>query len=183
MSQSLIENRATGKMGLKQGLKQALTDGIAGTSIAPRDPKPPRAMDDDTATKDLATRTVLPGGPDITGFDRDTELRRTALDQLAAELSSATIRVDGDRIDDALHDGLARIGEVLDVDRAAVFVYSEDGKSIEHVLDWQRTSAVAAPEGLRRLSWYGDRLLAGDVIVLNCLPDDLPLDARRDWST
>jgi len=141
-------------------------------------------MDDDTATKDLDPRTVLPGGPDITGLDRDTETELwTALDQLAAELSSATIRVDGDRIDDALHDGLARIGEVLDVDRAAVFVYSEDGKSIEHVLDWQRTSAVAAPEGLRRLSWYGDRLLAGDVIVLNCLPDDLPLDARRDWST
>jgi len=42
------------------------------------------------------------------------------LDRLAAELSSTFVRLNGDRIGDALDAALCRIGEALDFDRSTL---------------------------------------------------------------
>src|SRR5262245_49540535 len=102
------------------------------------------------------------------------------LDSLLASLTSAFINLPVDQIDQGIEDALRRVGEFAAIDRAYVFLLSEDGSRLESAHQWcaegiarnGQLQGVATAE----LPWFIDRLRRRQPVHIPRV-DDLPPEA------
>jgi len=103
---------------------------------------------------------------------------RLAFERLLFDLSSQFANLAGERFEAATQTALLRMREFLGFDRGTFAEFLEDG-SIS-VLSSNAIEGVD-PVPLGRLplewSWYHRKLLAGEIVMLQSLPDDLPPEA------
>jgi formate hydrogenlyase transcriptional activator len=101
-----------------------------------------------------------------------------AFERLLMELSSKFANLAGEEFEIATQTALLRIREFLGFDRSSFAEFLENG-SLE-VLSSDAVEGVdPVPLGTvgPEFTWYHRRLLAGEMIVLQSLPDDLPPEA------
>ncbi|UGA43970.1 sigma 54-interacting transcriptional regulator [Bradyrhizobium quebecense] len=115
-----------------------------------------------------------------TGSDASTE-ERLAFERLLVDLSSQFANLAGDQFETATRTALSRVRDFLGFDRSAFGEIRENG-SIE-VLS---SSAIAGIDPLQvgtlplDFAWYHRKLRAGEMIVLQSLPNDLPSEATAE---
>jgi transcriptional regulator with GAF, ATPase, and Fis domain len=114
--------------------------------------------------------------------DDGSELEQVlAIERMLANLSAGLIGLSPEEIDRAVPRGLAELADVLDVDRTTLMELAPDGQ-LTPIYSWARPGVP--PEDLPvtrdRLPWYYDRLLQGQPVVLQRLPDDLPVEAAAE---
>ena len=103
---------------------------------------------------------------------------RLAFERLLFDISSQFANLTGDQFESVTQTALSRIREFLGFDRSTFCEFLEDG-SINALC----TTAVegVAPVALGKLplklSWYHGKLLAGEMVIIHSLPDDLPPEA------
>jgi hypothetical protein len=125
--------------------------------------------------------------PDAIPFNKTVKTRaeaessadeRLVFECLLFELSSQFANLAGDQFEIATQTALLRIREFLGFDRGTFAEFLEDG-----AIDILSSNAIDGvdPVPLGRLplelSWYHRRLLAGEMVILQSLPDDLPPEA------
>jgi transcriptional regulator with GAF, ATPase, and Fis domain len=113
----------------------------------------------------------------VVGSDASTN-ERLAFERLLVDLSSQFANLAGDQFEIVTQTALSRIREFLGFDRSSFGEFLEDGS-----INILSTSAIegVAPLQLGNLSrdlvWYHRKLRAGEIVVLQSLPDDLPPEA------
>ena len=127
---------------------------------------------------------------DVMPFSRHSEARagsvasadeRLAFERLLVDLSSQFANLAGDQFETVTEMALSRIREFLGFDRTSFGEFVEDGS-----IDVLSSSVIAGAPALqvgnlsRDLAWYHRKLRAGEMIVLQSLPDDLPPEAAAE---
>jgi transcriptional regulator with GAF, ATPase, and Fis domain len=101
-----------------------------------------------------------------------------AFERLLFELSSKLANLAGDEFETEIQSALSRIREFLGFDRSTFAEFMADGSL--NVLCSNAVEGVdPVPPGtlLPQLKWYHGTLLAGEMVILQSLPDDLPPEA------
>ena len=101
-----------------------------------------------------------------------------AFERLLVELSSQFANLAGEQFEIETQSALLRIREFLGFDRSTFAEFLEDGSL--GVLSSNAVEGVdAVPLGTLRpeLTWYHRKLRAGEMVILQSLPDDLPPEA------
>jgi transcriptional regulator with GAF, ATPase, and Fis domain len=102
-----------------------------------------------------------------------------------ADLSTRFTGLPGDQVDAEVQRALREVVEVLDTDRSTLFEFAPDGTSLRPTHSWARppiepvelyTSSLLRAD----LPWAYDRLLRGEVLRFERLPDDVPPEESRD---
>jgi transcriptional regulator with GAF, ATPase, and Fis domain len=103
---------------------------------------------------------------------------RLAFERLLVDLSSQFANLPGDQFEIVTRTALSRILEFLGFDRSSFGEFLEDGS-----IDVLSSSAIEGVDPMPignlslDLAWYHRQLRAGEMIVLQSLPDDLPAEA------
>ncbi|MCC5841300.1 MAG: response regulator [Opitutales bacterium] len=117
--------------------------------------------------------------------DHSEERRfRAEFDRTLAALSEDFVNLREGAFDSTLTAALARLGTLFCADRSYYFRFSEDGKSMNNVLEWCAPGVRPVRDelqGLKRAEfpWGFDRLTEGGVVHIPSL-QSLPEGARRD---
>jgi formate hydrogenlyase transcriptional activator len=104
-----------------------------------------------------------------------------AFERLLVELSSKFANLAGEEFEIATQTALLRIQEFLGFDRSTFAEFLENGSF--DVLSSDAVEGVdPVPLGTlgAEFTWYHRRLLAGEIIILQSLPDDLPPEAMAE---
>jgi transcriptional regulator with GAF, ATPase, and Fis domain len=101
------------------------------------------------------------------------------LDLITGELSSALLALGGTELATAVDGALGRLVEALDADVAAVLEYAGPGKPLQVLRGFARPGATTGADDLLDRPSYAARFRAGETIVLNRLPDDVPAGLRN----
>jgi len=103
---------------------------------------------------------------------------RLAFERLLVDLSSQFANLSGEQFEIATQAALSRIREFLGFDRGSFAEFLEDG-SISILSSNAAEGVDPQPLGKvsQALSWYHRQLLAGEMVILQSLPDDLPPEA------
>jgi transcriptional regulator with GAF, ATPase, and Fis domain len=102
-------------------------------------------------------------------------------EQLLAEVASRLNGLSGKDMDEAIRDALRELCLFLGTERSTLLEFSEDGRRFESIYWW--AGEGIAPTGsvdAGRLPWFTDRLLKGETMAFERLPDDLPAEARGE---
>lgn len=111
------------------------------------------------------------------GIDASAD-ERLAFERLLVDLSSQFANLAGEQIEREIERALSRIREFLGFDRGTFGIFLEDGS-----INVLSSSAIAGvdPQPLGKLplelSWYHRKMLAGEMVVIQSLPNDLPAEA------
>jgi transcriptional regulator with GAF, ATPase, and Fis domain len=102
-------------------------------------------------------------------------------EQLLSETAQRLAGCGGDEMDAAIRGVLRDLCLFLEADRSTFFEFSDDGRRFEAVY-WWAADGIAGSGNLEaaELPWYSGRILGGEVVALERLPDDLPADARGE---
>jgi formate hydrogenlyase transcriptional activator len=101
-----------------------------------------------------------------------------AFERLLVDLSSQFANLAGEEFGTVTQAALLRIREFLGFDRSTFAEFLEDGSL--GVLSSSAADGIdPVPSGtlLPELAWYHRKLLAGEMVILQSLPDDLPAEA------
>jgi transcriptional regulator with GAF, ATPase, and Fis domain len=111
-------------------------------------------------------------GPDVSADEL------LAFERLLVELSSKFANLAADEFEVETQSALLRIREFLGFDRSTFAEFLEDG-SLNVLCSNAIDGVDPVPAGtlLPQLAWYHRKLLAGEMIILQSLPDDLPAEA------
>jgi formate hydrogenlyase transcriptional activator len=103
---------------------------------------------------------------------------RLALERLLVDLSSQFANLAGDQFGIVTRTALSRVREFLGFDRSSFGEFLENG-SIDILSSSEAEGVVPVPIGNLPLdfAWYHRKLRAGEMIILQSLPDDLPPEA------
>jgi len=109
---------------------------------------------------------------------------RIAFDELIASVSSGFINLPTDLIDKAITNALGKIGEMADVDRCYVFVFSTNRILLSNTHEWGREGIEAHIHNLQNipcenLPWWVDRIEKLDVVRVPNV-DELPEEATKE---
>ena len=131
---------------------------------------------DGTVTAVLALVAV----PSRGGEDRP----RLAFEKQIAELSSQFINLAPEEVDASINDALAAIGELGHVDRAYVFLFSEDGASMNNTHEWCASGIDRHIDDLgdlpvSELPWLATRVRRREVVQVERV-GDLPPEADAE---
>ncbi|HVT12749.1 MAG TPA: ATP-binding protein [Fimbriimonadaceae bacterium] len=118
---------------------------------------------------------------DVTQVKRlaEEQTRRHEFEVMLAGLSTEYINIDPDEICHGIAADLQRIGEFSDMDRASIYVLSEDGESYELKHYWQRGGDCPVTEAripVSEASWLHEYFLRSDPVWVSSL-DMLPPEA------
>jgi formate hydrogenlyase transcriptional activator len=97
-------------------------------------------------------------------------------DQVIADCSAMLSGIESSGLETAIPPMLQRIGEALDVNRATLFEYGDDGIALR-TWSWADASMAAGPDAVDvdETSWLWERLHPdGEALVLERIPADLP---------
>jgi transcriptional regulator with GAF, ATPase, and Fis domain len=111
-------------------------------------------------------------GPDVSADEF------LALERLLFELSSKLANLASEEFETEIQSALSQIREFLGFDRSTFAEFMADGSL--NVLCSNAVEGVdPVPPGtlLPQLKWYHGKLLAGEMVILQSLPDDLPPEA------
>jgi PAS domain S-box-containing protein len=101
-------------------------------------------------------------------------------ERLVAELSVQFINVPADRVDAAIARALARVGEVLCIERCTFYRIEDDGM-LTSPISWERDGIPSVPAPVaagERFPWALATLRAGEILRFSSL-DDIPSDVDR----
>lgn len=100
-------------------------------------------------------------------------------ERLLTALSSEFINLPTDRLEDKIKRGLKQVVQFLNVDRSTFFELSENKRDIVTICSYSGDGVEPFDDKItnRVLPWYTEKIIRGDMIVLNRLPDDLPEEA------
>ncbi len=101
-----------------------------------------------------------------------------AFERLLVELSSKLANLAGEEFEAEIQGALSQIREFLGFDRSTFAEFMEDGSL--NVLCSNAVEGIdSVPLGTlpAQLAWYHRKLLAGEMVILQSLPDDLPPEA------
>ncbi|MBV8553410.1 MAG: sigma 54-interacting transcriptional regulator [Acidobacteriaceae bacterium] len=129
---------------------------------------------------------VLASVVDIRERRRNEDEQRRALDErleferLLSELSARFVNLGTEQIDQAIEDAQRRIGDMLDLDRSALFQLSEGEDDFVLTHHWTRAGFEQPPERVsakEQFPWSLAKIRNGDVAAFSSL-DEVP-DARE----
>ena len=106
-----------------------------------------------------------------------------AFERLLADLSARFVSLAPFEVDQEIEQGLRLIVQTLDVDRASLMEFSEDGSELTFTHQWARESIRHdVRRDVRKLvsqqtPWYMDKLLQGETLAYSRLPEALPEEA------
>jgi formate hydrogenlyase transcriptional activator len=106
-------------------------------------------------------------------------VRETLFVSLAADLSTRFTGLEAERVDEEIRHGLRALVEFLGTDRSTLFEFARDEQTLSPIHSWARPGfePIPAEFALGRFPWFHSRLVAGEIIRIERLPDDLPRDA------
>ena len=115
----------------------------------------------------------------------ETELRwRIAFEKLISGISSNFINLAPGEVDGGINQALRAIGELADVDRSYVFLFSDEHRTMSNTHEWcapgiepMREQLQAIPSEM--LPWWTERLLRQEVIYIPRVAD-LPPEAAAE---
>jgi formate hydrogenlyase transcriptional activator len=109
----------------------------------------------------------------------------TRFESFLAEISTRFTGLAGDRVDAEIERALRELVECLDTDRATLFEFDAAGVSLQPTHSWARAPVEPYTNTLMQadVPWYYDRLLRGETIRFERLPDEAPDEAPRDRAT
>jgi transcriptional regulator with GAF, ATPase, and Fis domain len=114
------------------------------------------------------------------------ELReRLRFETFLSDLALRFQRLPADQLDDAIGESLRGLVETLDVDRCSVNQLSEGATSYTTTHGYSRPGIRPPEFGLEMataLPWYTEQVHRGRRVVLQRLPEDLPEEARGEFS-
>ena len=103
---------------------------------------------------------------------------RTAFGRLEADLSTRFTGLPVEEVDGEIERALRLLVELLGTDRSTFLLIAADGRLVQTHY-WAREGVEpSSPAVTAGAPWYTARLVAGHVIALSRLPDDLPPDAE-----
>src|SRR5580765_16121 len=103
---------------------------------------------------------------------------RLKFESLVADLVSRFVNIDSDRIDATIQDAQQRLVEALDLDRSALFQFSESESELVFTHYWSRPELppLDPRESTRQFPWAVGKVLKGEIVCFSSL-DELPPDA------
>ena len=104
-----------------------------------------------------------------------------AFERLIAELSATFIDLPPERFDDQVHLVLARVADVLDLDRSNVAQRVLEDRLFHVTHQWVREGFQPFPQVVpeQAIPWAVDRLLGGNPVIFSS-PDELPPEASGE---
>jgi formate hydrogenlyase transcriptional activator len=104
-----------------------------------------------------------------------------AFERLIAELSATFIDLPPEGFDDHVHRLLARVADVLDLDRSNVFQRGLDDGRLHVTHQWVREGFRPVPPLVleQEVPWLVSRLLGGNDVIFSS-PDELPSEASHE---
>lgn len=111
----------------------------------------------------------------------DTLEERLAFETLLSDLSATFVKLPDGRIDSEIERWLARIGELLGIDRGSVVRFSDDGPDVAISHAWAASGLPRASTSRMKQSfrWFLDRLRRGELVVCARI-DDAPQEAESE---
>jgi len=106
---------------------------------------------------------------------------RTEFETFLFDLSSTFIGLPEDRVDADMQDGLARVGEFLQIDRITLLELTATGSELVVAYSWSSAGVAnaAAKNTKETVPWWMGQVLSGDVSLIARL-DDLPSEAAAE---
>ena len=109
---------------------------------------------------------------------------RREMEKLIASISTSFISLAPDAVDTGIDQALTQIGRLTSVDRAYVFLFSEDGATFSNTHEWCAPGVSPEIEKLRDLqtqdySWIVDRIRRLETVHVPRI-EDLPDEARAE---
>jgi PAS domain S-box-containing protein len=106
---------------------------------------------------------------------------RTAFEAFLFDLSSTFIALPEDRVDADMQNGLARVGDFLQIDRITLLELTPNRNELLVAYSWSSPGvANAAPTNTTEsLPWWMTHVLSGDVSLISRV-DDLPAEAAAE---
>jgi len=99
---------------------------------------------------------------------------RTSFGRLVSDLSTRFAGLPAEAVDGEIERALRLMVELLGTDRSTFFLIAPDGRLVQ-THTWAREGVEPSPPSVPAAApWYSARLVAGNVIALSRLPDDLP---------
>lgn len=115
----------------------------------------------------------------------ETALRyRIEIENLVTNLSTQFISLESKDLDAEIHRALEAIGMFGGVDRSYVFIFEEDGTTINNTHEWCQTGIepqLSKLQGLRiqDMPWFAERLISGPFFQISSVAN-LPLEASGE---
>jgi signal transduction histidine kinase len=104
---------------------------------------------------------------------------RRTFESLLSELSSRFISLPHTLIDQEIQDGLKKIAELLNTDRAGLMEVKESDIIVRHI--WARPDVIQSETfSLTSVPWYRQNLLAARPIIYENLLEELPPEAKEE---
>lgn len=109
---------------------------------------------------------------------------RFELDRLVTAISTDLVTVKPGQLNDAIRMALERLGRLVDVDRAYLFLFSEDGTQLSNTHEWCAPGIAPQAERLQnvpasRFSWLMERMQRDEAVCFREL-DELPAAAAAE---
>ena len=110
------------------------------------------------------------------------EAEGAEVERFLNEISSRFIRLPVEEIAGEIHRALRQLVEFLDTDRATLFEFSPDATILRPGASWSRTGTEPYTTEVvqAQLPWYHAELLAGRIVRLERIPEDLPEHAVEE---
>jgi len=107
---------------------------------------------------------------------------RIAFENLTTTISTRFIDLRPDEIDDGINDALRQIAEFVGADRSYVFLFREDGTTLDNTHEWCAEHVQprrATQQGLTagHFPWASKKILDREVLHVPCVAD-LPIEAQ-----
>jgi formate hydrogenlyase transcriptional activator len=100
-------------------------------------------------------------------------------ERLVTDLSASFVNLDGDRIDEAIHEAQRRICDALDLDRSILFV--REGGDLVRTHNWSRLDEPTYPTVnsiTLHFPWSLPKVLDGQIVAFSS-PDEIPDEVER----
>jgi formate hydrogenlyase transcriptional activator len=109
--------------------------------------------------------------------------RRLAFELLVSELAARFVRTEPAHVDGTITDSLRQIVESLDLDRCALWQFTEDGQDVVHTHSWNRPEFETVKPGAisirDQFPWFWSRIRANEAVWHDSV-DTIPAGLDRE---
>jgi two-component system, LuxR family, sensor kinase FixL len=105
-----------------------------------------------------------------------------AFQSLLLALSAAFARLSAGDVDQQIQEWLGKVARLTDVDRATLWRYSADGKTLHlrHFVSLSGSSAPSSNLPITRFPWLTEQSFGGRVIAWTRIPEEIPSEALEE---
>ena len=109
--------------------------------------------------------------------------RRLAFELLVSELAARFVRTEPAHVDGTITDSLRQIVESLEIDRCALWQFTEDGQDVVHTHSWNRPEFTTVEPGAisirDQFPWFWSRIRANEAVWYDRV-DAIPAEVDRE---